>query len=100
MEVKEEIKRQAGDRVKTYVKGKVMDKAAMEEMGLKVGDIVLCIDPESHMKGLDEPELLWTVYEAPITRITRYTGIRTEETAHNFLREDGLWSDENDEVSE
>jgi hypothetical protein len=100
MEAKEEKIYQAGDRVKMSGKGEVKDGVAMEEMGVKVGNIVLCINPESGMIRNEENEMHWTVYEAAITRVTRYTGIRTEETAHNYLREDGLWSDENDEVSE
>jgi hypothetical protein len=100
METKEGKKYHAGDRVRMSGKGKVMDKAAMEKLGLKAGDTVLCIDPESSMRRNEENEMHWTVYEAAITRITRYTGIRTEETSHNYLREDGLWSNENDEVSE
>jgi len=95
MEEKEEIKR--GSRVKRLGKGKVMFKRDMEELGLKVGDTVLCIDPESGMKRNDETGIMWTVYEGIITRITRYTGIRTEETAHNYLRADGIWSDNGDE---
>ena len=87
----------AGDRVKMSGNGKVMNRDAMEQMGLKIGDTILAIDPESGMKKNGEDGIYFTVYEAEITRITRTTGIRTEETAHNYLRTDGLWSDDMDE---
>lgn len=85
----------AGDRVKVGLGGKKMYGKDMDD--LNKGDKVLCIDPESESKMTGETELLWTVIESTITRVTRFTGIRTEETSHNYLRSDGVWSNENDE---
>jgi len=73
-----------------------MRKEDIEKIGLKEGDTVLCIDPDSEMRRNEEPEMLWTVRESTITRIAR-NGIRTERTAHDYLRVDGLWSYSEDE---
>lgn len=87
----------AGSRVKILGKGRKMDGKAMDTEHLKIGDNILAIDPESGMKRIGEDQIYFTVYKAPITKVTRYTGIRTGETAHNYLRDDGLWSNDRQE---
>lgn len=99
MEKKKEKVYRAGDRVKMTGKGEIMKKTAIEEMGLKVGDMVMCIDPDSKSELLSEKGWHWTVYKQKVRRIAR-KGIRTERTSHDFLREDGLWSYAEDEKVE
>ena len=97
MEAKEEKRHVAGSRVKMLGKGRKMGKAEMIECEVKVGDIVLAIEPDSEMRLNAEDGMYWTVYEAKVTRVSRFTGIRTKKTAHNYLRADGLWSNSDDE---
>jgi hypothetical protein len=96
-------KYEEGDRVTMSGCGKKMDRAAMDVMGLHVGDIVFCIDPDSEMQYLSENEMRWSVYQAEITKLGRVAGIRVKseliKTSHNFFRDDGLWSNEEDELS-
>ena len=85
-----------GDRVKTGLGGRKMRREDVERTGLKKGDKVLCIDPDSEMQLNEETEMLRTVRENTVTRIA-LNGIRTEKTAHNYLRDDGVWSYAEDE---
>ena len=86
-----------GERVKVGIGGQKMWKSDIVELGLKAGDTILCIDPDSEMQRNGESEMLWTVREETLTRIAR-NGIRTERTSHDYLRVDGLWSHSDDEV--
>jgi len=92
----EEVRRNKGSRVAVGVNGRKMKRGDIEALGLKEGDKVLCIDPDSEMRRNEEKEMMWTVIESTIIRIAM-NGIRTEKTAHDFLRDDGIWSHSDDE---
>jgi len=90
--------------VKKDPTGKKMSREAVVAMGIKEGDKVLVVDPDTGMYRDGQKYLTYKVFDGVVRRISK-NGIIADfsvddRTAFNYLRSDGIWSYASDELDE